>query len=72
MIYNNQVVNTNVNLETKDGDFEEWTTLNYKNLGSIELKSRQDVTLRFMTTKGTTMPMDMIELIPVVDFTPEY
>ena len=72
MIYNNQVVNTNVNLETKDGDFEEWTTLNYKNLGSIELKSRQDVTLRFMTTKGTTMPMDMIELIPVVDFTPEF
>lgn len=72
MIFNDQVVNTDIKLETKDGDFEEWTTMNYKNLGSIELKNRQDVTLRFMTTKGTSMMMDMIELIPVVDFVPEY
>lgn len=72
LIFKEQIVSTNVVLSTKDGDFEELTSLNYKNLGSIELKSREDVTLRFMSTKGTTMLMDMIELIPIVDFVPEY
>ncbi len=72
VLYNNQIVKQDLKLETKDGDFPEYTSLKYKDCGPIEVHQKSDVALRFIVTKGSVMAIDMIELIPDVSFVPAY
>lgn len=72
MIYKDEIVTRNIEMNTKDGDFQDWSELKYKDCGEISLTQRGDVELAFQVTKrmksGTSrgdIVMDMIELIPV-------
>jgi len=76
VIYNNQIIQDNVNLSVQDGTFEEWNYLKYNFCGDITVEKRSDVTLFFAMTafaKGKNgsyccdVLMDMIELIPIIN-----
>lgn len=64
--YKNTTVNRDIDLPTSDGNFEEMSTLQYKDLGSIYVDNRGDVTLRFTANTTPMLIMDMIELRPVL------
>lgn len=64
--YNDITVNRNIAMNTATGNFEEMTTMQYKDMGSIEVNKRGSVKLRFMAATMGTMLMDMIELRPIL------
>jgi len=76
VIYDDKIIEDNVNLAVQEGTFEEWDYLKYNYCGDITVASRSDVTLYFALTSFATgknggyccdILMDMIELIPVAD-----
>lgn len=66
IICNNSLINSNLVLSSKSGDFTEWTTLQYKDCGTIDLLTRGDVELRFKANTNSSLVFDMIELIPII------
>lgn len=72
VISGSTVIKQDWKLETKDGDFAEYTNLKYKDCGPIEVGKTSDLPLRFVVTKGIYMSLDMLELIPTVEFIPEF
>lgn len=68
LLYNGAIVTSNIKFSEKGGDFSEWTSLQYKDCGTIDVLETGDVSLRFKVS-GTTMgvvKMDMLELIPII------
>lgn len=66
LFYNGVTVNRNINMGTSDGNFEEMTSMQYKDMGSLEVNKRGPVKLRFMAATVGNMTMDMIELRPIL------
>ena len=66
MLYNDAVVASDINFAEQTGDFSEWTEMQYKDCGTIEVLETGDVTLRFKLTGSTVtgMNIDMVELRP--------
>ncbi|WP_346237058.1 fasciclin domain-containing protein [Niabella insulamsoli] len=76
VIYNNNIVEEQVNMASRDGFFEEWNYLSYNYCGEIEVAERSDVALYFAFAGFGSNPapsyccdllMDMLELIPIVE-----
>ncbi len=76
VIYNDEIIEDNVDLAKSGGTFEEWSYLVYNYCGDITVASRSDVTLYFALTafaKGKNgsyccdILMDMMELIPITE-----
>lgn len=72
MIYNDEVISTDLIMDTKDGDWVTWTYMNRKDLGVIDVPARGDAKLYFQVIQLKRDPaaccdmlMDAIELIPV-------
>ena len=72
MSYNGQLINSNINMHSQDGDFPEYTTLKVKNCGQIDVRTTETAWLRFQTLETSGLLMDMIELVPYVSFDPEF
>ena len=66
MTYNKSTIEGDIDLTTADGNFEEMTTMQYKDLGNIYVDKRGDITLRFAAVTSYVVAMDMIELRPVL------
>lgn len=66
MLYNDAIVASNINFATQTGNFSEWTEMQYKDCGLIEVLETGDVTLRFKLSGSTVsnMAFDMVELRP--------
>ncbi len=76
VIYNDEIVQSDVNLAKVEGPFEEYNYLSYNDFGEIVVERRSDVTLTFVMTafaKGRVgsyccdILLDIMELIPVVE-----
>lgn len=72
MVYDNDIIVRDADMNAKTGAFAEWNTMNYKDMGIIEVKERGDVELLFQVTHMYRTPgeccdlmMDMIDLIPI-------
>ena len=68
LLYNNVTIKSGLAMGTSDGDFAEYTTLKYKNCGTIEVNKRGDVELKFMMDENSNLLMDRIDLIPNITF----
>lgn len=68
LIYNNVTIKSGIAMGTADGDFAEYTTLKYKDCGTIEVNERGDVELKFMMDENSNLLMDRIDLIPNITF----
>lgn len=68
LLYNDVTVKSGIDTGTKDGDFTEYTTLKYKDCGTIEVNERGDVELTFMMEENSVFLMDRIDLIPNITF----
>lgn len=68
LLYNDAVVTSDIKFSEKGGDFSEWTTLQYKDCGTIDVLKTEDVYLRFKLsgTITSSITMDMLELTPSV------
>lgn len=72
MIYNDEVVGSDLVMDTPDGSWPTWTYMSQKKMGEIEVAERGPVKLYFQVIKMKRAPaaccdllMDAIELIPV-------
>lgn len=68
LLYNNVTVKSGLAMGTSDGDFPEYTTLKYKDCGTIEVNERGDVELTFLMEENSSLLMDRIDLIPNITF----
>ncbi len=68
LLYNDVTINSGIAMGTSDGDFTEYTTLKYKDCGTIEVNERGEVELTFMMEESSTLLMDRIDLIPNITF----
>ncbi len=68
LLYNNVTIQSGLAMGTADGDFAEYTTLKYKNCGTIEVQQRGDVELTFMMEENSNLLLDRIDLIPNITF----
>lgn len=68
LIYQDVVVKSGIAMGTADGDFPEYTTLKYKDCGTIEVNERGDVALKFLMEEASSLLMDRIDLIPNITF----
>lgn len=68
LLYNNVTIQSGLAMGTADGDFTEYTTLKYKNCGTIEVQQRGDVELTFMMEENSNLLLDRIDLIPNITF----
>ena len=66
MLYNSSVIASNIDFTSATGVFEEWTEMNYKDCGRIEVLETGDVTLYFQLTGVSVLnlTLDMVELRP--------
>ncbi|MDD4591174.1 MAG: fasciclin domain-containing protein [Parabacteroides sp.] len=76
VIYNDNIVQSDVDLAKVDGPFEEYNYLSYNDFGEIVVESRSDVTLTFVMTAFAAgrvgsyccdILLDIMELIPVIE-----
>lgn len=68
LLYNNVTIKSGIEMGKADGDFSEYTTLKYKDCGTIEVNKRGDVELTFMMEENNGLLLDRIDLIPNISF----
>lgn len=68
LLYNNVTISSGIAMGTATGDFAEYTTLKYKDCGTIEVNERGEVELTFMMEENSTLLLDRIDLIPNITF----
>lgn len=68
MLYNDAIVTSDIAFASQTGTFEEWTEMQYKDCGIIEVLETGDVTLYFQVTGivAVGMNVDMVELRPLI------
>ena len=66
MLYNGSVITSDIDFMSATGTFEEWTEMDYKDCGRIEVLETGDVTLHFQLADVITLNLilDMVELRP--------
>ena len=66
MLYNGSVITSDIDFMSATGTFEEWTEMDYKDCGRIEVLETGDVTLHFQLADVITLnlTLDMVELRP--------
>lgn len=76
VIYNDDIVQSDIDLAKVDGPFEEYNYLSYNDFGEIEVESRSNVMLTFVMTDFASgrvgsyccdILLDIMELIPVIE-----
>ena len=68
LIYENATITSGINMGSADGDFSEYTVLKYKDCGTIEVKERGDIELKFIMDEYSSLLIDRLDLIPSVTF----
>ena len=68
LLYKNTTIKSGIALGTTDGDFAEYTTLKYKDCGTVEVNEKEDLELKFMMDENSSLLMDRLDLIPNITF----
>lgn len=68
MIFGDVTIKSGIDMGTATGDFAEYTTLKYKDCGTIEVNERGDIELKFMVETYANLLIDRLDLIPNINF----
>lgn len=68
LVFQDRTITSGIDMGKQDGDFTEYTTLKYKDCGSIEVNERGEIELKFIMDQNSSLLMDRLDLIPTLAF----